>query len=251
MRTVLFCTALAILAAIPRHGRGAGPEAPTSPLPVYECQRIDRDLQLSGKVDDPLWRQARPMPLADPIDGKPCRYRTTAKMLYNARYLYLAFECQDEYVWGTLADRDSEIYTEECVEAFLCPSGKVRQYYEINVSPRNTVFDAFILNGRPCNGPRTNFLGLKEYNCPGLLTNVSVDGPLGARGAKGWSAELAIPLASLIGADNLAPQPGDQWRMNLFRIDSPEKDRLEFYSWSITGANDYHRPWRFGTLRFR
>jgi hypothetical protein len=232
------------------HVRAAGGEAEGAKTPAYECRRIGRDLALSGKADDPLWRQAPPMELGNPVDGKPGRYRTTARMLYNGRFLYLAFACEDEHVWGTFTERDAEIYTEECVEAFLCPSGKVRQYYEINVSPRNTVFDAFILNGR--SGPKTrdHFLGLKDYTCEGLATKVHVEGPLGRPGAKGWSAEYAIPLRRLVGADNLAPQPGDEWRMNLFRIDSPKKGQMEFYSWSPTGANDYHRPWAFGVLRF-
>lgn len=249
-RTVLFCTAV-LLAIVPCVAESAEPGAARGPLPCYECKRVDRELNLTGKVDDPLWQQAPPMPLADPINGKPGRYRTTAKMLYSATHLYIAFQCEDEYVWGTFTDRDTEIYTEECVEAFLCPSGKTRQYYEINVSPRNTVFDAFILNGRPAGGERTNFRGLKDYTSEGLATKIHVDGTLDAPGAKGWSAEFAIPFTSLVGADRLAPQPGDEWRMNLFRIDSPQKGRMEFYSWSPTGANDFHRPWCFGVLLFK
>ncbi|MCR4411491.1 MAG: carbohydrate-binding family 9-like protein [Thermoguttaceae bacterium] len=245
---------LALLGGTILMGRGvlaAEPAMRNTALPVYECRRVERDLSLSGKADDPLWREARPMELAGPIDGKPGRYRTTARMLYNDRFLYLAFRCEDERVWGTFTQRDAEIYTEECVEAFLCPSGMVRQYYEINVSPRNTVFDAFILNGRPWNGPRVNFRGLKEYTCDGLVTKTHIDGPLDAPGAKGWSAEFAIPFASLIGPEHLTPRPGDRWRMNLFRIDSPEKGKLELYSWSPTEINDFHCPWRFGTLVFR
>ena len=250
-RMTLLCAAAAILLAVPAECLSAAPETAGAALPVYECKRIDRDLQITGRVDDPLWQQAEAMKLADPISGKPGRYRTTARMLYSPTHLYLAFQCEDEYVWGTFTERDTEIYTEECVEAFLCPSGKVRQYYEINVSPRNTVFDAFILNGRPWDGPRTNFRGLKDFTCEGLVTKVSIDGRLGEPGAKGWSAEFAIPLLSLVGPDHLAPQPGDQWRMNLFRIDSPQKGKMELYSWSPTGANDFHRPRCFGTLRFK
>lgn len=250
MRTVLFCAA-AVLAVLPPKGQSAEPDAARAPLPCYECRRVDRELNLTGKVDDPLWQQAQPMRLADPIDGKPGRYQTTARMLYSATHLYLAFQCEDAYVWGTFTERDAEIYTEECVEAFLCPSGKTRQYYEINVSPRNTVFDAFILNGRSIGGERTDFRGLKDYTCEGLVTKIHVDGALEQPGAKGWSAEFAIPFTSLVGADRLAPQAGDEWRMNLFRIDSPQKGKMEFYSWSTTGANDFHRPWRFGVLLFK
>lgn len=219
-------------------------------LPIYRCPRIDRDLRLTGQADDPLWQRAEAVPLNKPTDGKPGRYRTTARMLHNARHFYLGFECEDEYVWGTLTEHDSEIYTEECVEAFICPSGKVRQYYEINVSPRNTVFDTFILNGRAENGGRGDFRSWKEYTCDGLLTMVHIQGELGVRGARGYSVEYAIPFSSLVGADNLEPQPGDTWRINLYRIDSPQPRQLEYYAWSPTGANDFHRPWCFGTLVF-
>jgi len=219
-------------------------------LPIYRCRLVDRDLVLSGKVDDPLWQQAEVIHLNNPTDGQPGRYRTTARMLYNTRCLYVAFECEDHYVWGTLTERDSAIFGEECVEAFICPSGRIRQYYEINVSPLNTVFDAFILNGRPLAGEWTNFRAWKEFTCEGLVTRVQVNGELGKEGAKGWSAEYAIPFASIIGSDQLTPLPGEEWRVNLYRIDSPEPKHLEYYAWSPTGANDFHRPWCFGVLKF-
>ena len=219
-------------------------------IPTYHCRPIDRDLNLTGKADDPLWRQAEVIHLNNPIDGQPGRYRTTARMLYSARCLYIAFECDDEYIWGTLTEHDAAIFGEECVEAFICPSGKMRQYYELNVSPRNTVFDAFILNGRPTTGEWTNFRAWKEFSCDGLVTRVWVNGELGKQGARGWSAEYAIPFAAIIGSDNLAPQPGEEWRINLYRIDAPQPKHLEYYAWSPTGANDFHRPWRFGVLKF-
>jgi hypothetical protein len=28
------------------------------------------------------------------------------------------------------------------------------------------------------------------------------------------------------------------------------KGKLEFYAWSPTGANDFHRFWKFGYLKF-
>jgi Carbohydrate-binding family 9 len=223
----------------------------TMRLPIYDCRLVDRDVVVSGKGDDPLWRQAEVIHLNNPIDGQPGRYRTTARMLYNTRCLYIAFECEDHYVWGTLTERDAAIFGEECVEVFICPSGRIRQYYEINVSPRNTVFDAFILNGRSLTGEWTDFRAWKEFTCEGLVTRVWVNGELGKKGAKGWSAEYAIPFSAIIGSDNLTPQPGDEWRINFYRIDSPEPKQLEYYAWSPTGANDFHRPWCFGVLKFR
>jgi len=218
--------------------------------PQYNCPRIERDVVLSGKVDDPLWQLAEVAVLTDPINGAEKSYLTTVRLLYNTRYLYIAFNCEDEYVWGEYTERDSQIFTEECVEAFICPSGQFRQYYEINVSPRNTVFDAFILNGREPGGER-HMLSFVDYTCEGLQTVVHIDGQLGVPGAKGWSVEYALPFRSLIGNDHLIPEAGDCWRLNLYRIDSRVRNELEFSAWATVGINDFHLPQYFGTLCFK
>ena len=218
--------------------------------PSYTCKRIDRDLALSGKADDPLWATAETAVLADPVTGAPGKFRSEAKLLWNAHYLYIAFLCEDDYVWGTHTERDAPIWKQECVEAFICPSGKMRQYYELNVSPRNTVYDAAVLNGTPENGPH-NLVSFTEFTTPGMITMVHVDGELGVRGgAKGWSAEYALPFTSLIGHDHIVPEAGDAWKLNLYRIDSYEENILDLYSWAEVGKRDFHRPWMFGTLRF-
>lgn len=217
--------------------------------PHYLCQRIDRNLTLTGKLDDPLWQSAEAVELTDPINGEPKPYHTTARLLYSAQYLYIGFACEDNFVWGSLTERDDPIFTEECVEAFICPSGKMRQYYEINVSPLNTVFDAFILNGREPAGERrmTSFV---DYTCEGMVTQVHIDGQLGVPGARGWSVEYALPFLSLIGNDHLIPEPGDEWRLNLYRIDSLRRNELDFAAWATVGIIDFHLPEHFGTLRF-
>jgi len=187
--------------------------------------------------------------LSDPVTGAPGKFRTAVKLLYNDRSLYIAFVCEDDYVWGTYSERDDPIWKQECVEVFICPSGKFRQYYEINVSPRNTIYDSAVLNGTPEDGPH-NIISLPEYNTPGMVTKVHIDGELGAKGAKGWSAEYAIPFTALIGADHLIPRGGDEWRLNLYRLDSYEENKLDYYSWAEVGKRDFHRPWMFGTLKF-
>jgi hypothetical protein len=220
-------------------------------LPVYECNRINSEINLTGKVTDPLWKQANTAKLADPISGQPGKFNTTVKLLYNSKYLYIAFECVDDSIWGTITGRDSAIFTEECVEIFICPSGKTRQYYELNVSPRNAIFDAYIINGRSESGEKG--IGMrtwKDFTCEGMETKVNINIDPIKKIAKSWTVEYAIPFTSIIGSDNLVPLPGEEWRINFYRIDSPVKGKLEFYSWSPTGANDFHRFWKFGYLKF-
>ena len=219
-------------------------------LPTYHCPRITRDLALTGRVDDPLWADAPVITLSDPVTGATPNKRTEVRLLYNTTYLYIAFTGEDDYVWGTYTERDSPIFSEECVEAFICPSGKLRQYYELNVSPRNTVFDAVILNGRNEDGSNRRLTVMENFTCEGLITRVHIDGELGVPGAKGFSIEYAIPFLSLIGHDHLIPEPGDEWRCNLYRIDSQQPGKLTLYAWSPPGIPDFHIPWRFGRLVF-
>ena len=196
-------------------------------------------LTLTGKVDDPLWATANVDLLVDTVTGLPGPQRTEVRLLYDDTNLYIAFSCVDNYVWGTLTKRDSKIFNEECVEAFLCTSGKLRQYYEINVSPLNTIFDAIVLNGRNEVGGDRDFSTLVKYECAGLVTKVFVDGELGVVGARGWSAEYSIPFMSVIGHDNVVPEPGDEWRINLYRIDMHERKKQILSAWSPTGERDF------------
>ncbi len=221
------------------------------PLPTYTVARVDRDLALTGKADDPLWARAEAVALTDADTGAPARFATTVRALYNARYLYVAFTCEDDYVWGTVTEHDGAIYAEECVETFLAPSGSFRAYYEINVSPRNTVFDSYQLSRSLPDGSFRKLQFLRDYTCEGLVTKVSITGELNTPGgAKGWSVEYAIPFTAIVGRDNIVPNPGDRWRANFARIDTPRPEKPAFASWSPLGYHDFHRSYRFGWMVF-
>jgi len=64
-----------------------------------------------------------------------------------------------------------------------------------------------------------------------METQVYISGELSKPGAKVWTVEYAIPYTSIIGSENIVPLPGEEWRINFYRIDSPVKGQREFYSW--------------------
>ncbi len=220
-------------------------------LPEYICKKITRRIELTGKLDDSAWLEANVIKLVDAVSGNNGRFATEVRALYDDEFLYVGFHCEDSYVWGTVTERDGPIWSEECVEVFVNPANVAHQYYEINVSPKNTIFDSVILNRRTAGKPNESFIGLPEWNPEGLLTATHISGKADQPGqTTGWRAELAIPLTELIGAVNIPPQPGDVWRINFYRIDSPEKGVREHYAWSRTGREAFHLPWKFGYLRF-
>jgi hypothetical protein len=66
-------------------------------------------------------------------------------------------------------------------------------------------------------------------------------------GGESWSAEWAIPFASL---GVVGPRTGARWRANFYRIDQASGG--EYSAWSPTFADppDFHLPDRFGVLAF-
>jgi hypothetical protein len=220
-------------------------------IPSYTCKKIDRDLVLTGKIDDPLWHNVSAVSLQDAVTGRRGRFDTSVKVLYNDRFLYVSFYCQDDYIWGTKTERNSAIYEEECVEVFVNPANTIHQYYEINLSPKNVVFDACLINPRTAENDQAKFQNFPEWNLPKMETRTFIDGQADVPGkGKSWSCEFAIPLVDLWGAAHIPPHRGDVWRINFYRIDSPAKNQREHYGWSQTGKAAFHMPWRFGFLRF-
>jgi hypothetical protein len=219
-------------------------------IPTYRCTKIDRPLRLDGTLQDPLWEKAVAQPLYD-IHGRPGRFKTSIRTLYNDTYLYLGYECEDDYVWGTITERNGSVWEQECVEAFLNPGHTIHQYYEINVSPLNTVFDACIINGRTEADAEAPFIGFPDWDVKDLHTAVHVEGELQKPGAATrWCVEMAIPFAELFGAAHVPPHPGDTWRANFYRIDQPNHGQPEHYAWSKVDKVAFHLPWRFGILEF-
>jgi len=177
----------------------------------------------------------------------PPRFPTEARLCWDETHLYVAFSCRDTDIWGTYTQRDEPLFDEEVVEIFLCPSGNLAHYFEFEVSPRNTVFDANVFNPE---GDRRTMLVDREWNAAGLRTAVRVAGTLGQRDDHdlGWIAELAIPFADL-GLPG-PPAPDAQWRMNLYRIERGEVEEFSAWSPTLKSPPDFHVPSRFGTLVF-
>lgn len=215
--------------------------------PVYTCPKVDAAPVIDGRLDDEAWKHAPEVTLVLSEDGKPATKRTTVRMCWDDTNVYVAFDSIDTDIWGTFTQRDDHLFNEEVVEAFIDPDCDLVRYYEINVSPRNVVFDALICNPTDWTpGEGTDY----GWNCEGLRTAVIVDGTLDDRTDvdRGWTAELAIPFAGL---NVPTPKPGERWRLNLYRIDLTPKP-AEFQAWSPTLVSParFHIPSRFGTVFF-
>jgi hypothetical protein len=179
-------------------------------------------------------------PLLDAESGRSPRFPTRVTLEDAGELLRTRFDCEDPDPWATLAERDGDLWTEEVVEIFLAPGEATPLcYFEIEVNPLGTLFDARIVSPF---GDRREMTVDRGWRAERLISAVKVD-----RG-RGWRADLTIPWVALGGADARI------WRANFFRIDRPRAEAPrgapEFSAWSptcITPA-DFHRPERFGIL---
>ena len=127
------------------NGRMWGPKLDGTsgpPLPEYAIKKTAKKPSIDGKLDDEVWKQATPQTLTTSFDGRPVQRKTTFRMLYDDTNIYVAFDCEDPDVWGTLKKKDDPIYNEEVVEVFFDANGDGATYNELQVSPHNVNFDA-------------------------------------------------------------------------------------------------------------
>jgi len=217
----------------------------TVSLPMLPVPRVAHNIRVDGDLHKAPWTQLAPIWLA-PSHGRaaPHGFQSTAlRVCHDGVRLYVAFDCEDSAIVASHTGRNAPIYQEDVVEAFLAPGADPRRYFELETSPRNAWFEARVENP---DRRRDTMRVDRNWVCAGFEHAVKM---LGRRdgGGESWSAEWAIPFASL---GVVAPRTGDHWRANFYRIDQASGG--EYSAWSPTFADppDFHLPDRFGVLAF-
>jgi len=212
-------------------------------LPVYEVARTATPIKVDGKLDDPAWTKTRGVGnFVNNLDGSPSQYKTEAKLLYDDNFLYFSFRCADDNIWATFKRRDQHLWEEEVVEVYLQADPHQPSYIELEVNPLGTMLDIDLLDVRKP-------LHYESWNSEKLEWGVQVFGTVDGKGGdREWTCEIALPMEDIVTAPHLPPQPGDHWRLNLYRVEKlPTPAEL---AWSPTLKSDFHFPSRFGEIVF-
>jgi hypothetical protein len=212
-------------------------------LPVYEVARVRSSINIDGKLDEKAWADA---PLVGTFvnnrDGSRSELQTEARVLYDERFIYFAFRVVDQNVWATMKRRDEHLWLEEVVEVFLQANPSIPNYIELEVNPLGTMLDIYLID-------RRKPLHYESWNSEHLRWAVQVEGTVdGQDGDRGWSCELALPFEDIASATHVPPQPGDRWRMNLYRVE--QKPKVAELAWSPTLQDDFHVLPRLGEIVF-
>ncbi|MCX7804422.1 MAG: carbohydrate-binding family 9-like protein, partial [Planctomycetota bacterium] len=205
--------------------------------PSYRCRRTARPVVIDGDIADAAWKDAVWVDLAPAEPPSPDwkGLRTRAAALFDDRFIYVAWECEDGEIISTLKKRDDPIWSEDCVEFFLSQMPGDGVYFEFEVNPDGVLFDALIV--RDAGGGRHAVL---SWNPPKAAAAAG-------RTAGGYTVELAVPLGETFSGRPVPPWHGDRWRGNFYRIDCSKEGAFDY---GFSPVRDFHDTSKFCEIVF-
>jgi Carbohydrate-binding family 9 len=194
--------------------------------------------------------ECKPVHLRRATDAASPRLGTSVAVWYDDEFVTVLFSAADDHVDATHLQHDAPLYEHDVVEVFIAPE-RVTDYFEFEISPRGTMFDARVHSP---DGVRATMQVDRDWNCEGLFavirktTEQDISLPTKSA-AMTIDTLIRIPFAAL---DRSTPAAGEEWRGNFFRIDRHPEHGDELSAWQPTMKTpaDFHVTAAFGVLRF-
>jgi len=207
---------------------------PGADVAAIESKWASRAPVIDGVLDDPCWREANWVSgfTRQTIGGSP-QFETTAMVVYDEEYLYVAFLCSDDmrHLSNDIRlNRDGEVWLDDCVEVFMDVDHDHEDYFHV-ISNRS--------------GIRFDEIGRLKPKSWDSDWKVGV-----AKGRERWTVEMAIPFRDVRTTPETkqfpTPIAGETWGIDFCRANHriPEKS-----SWTLT-QNTFHDPIHFGHIVF-
>lgn len=247
---------------------------------------------LTGDLSKPAWAAvAFTDSFVDIATPTAPQFRTRAKIRWDDAFLYVAADVEDEVAWANITStchcvdpaHDQVIFHDNDFEIFVDADGSTHAYKEYEMNCLNATWDLSLNKPYddggsenssrvfgpagwdyppPIGGPRSMHAGAFVRGVP--------NNP--AAPARGWTVEVALPLASL--AENttaaVPPAPGSFWRINFSRVEwavkvvdggyqkfpscqscaAPGSNAEDDWVWSPMGSVAMHLPEKWGFLQF-
>ena len=182
----------------------------------FEARKTPTPPVIDGVIDDIVWAHAQTIDdfFAYQSGGDPPAAATTARVLWDEQFLYVAFEMNDVDIRPssiTTGDtgRDAELFRGDVIELFIRESRDSPKYFEFEWSPNGTdVFDARF--------------DQRRFGPPGTAWNTDIEWAVTVDGTidnftdqdGSWTVESAIPLEAFG-----AIATGSEWTFAVARYD--------------------------------
>jgi hypothetical protein len=192
-------TLRAVVVSVGLAGASASAQAPA--VPALSVGSLAGSIAVDGDLSEPAWATAESTDAftqTDPMEGAAPSGRTIVRVLADPKALVIGIVCDDPNPAGIVSysvRRDASLGSEDHVRVVLGPFFDGRSGYVFAVNPGGARYDALIE--------------------PGGEENVDWDGIWEAgtaRGPRGWSVEIRIPIQTL------SFKPGlREWHLNVQR----------------------------------
>jgi hypothetical protein len=217
MKNVISLFVILLCLGISIKSRAAEPD---TLKPRFTAVRIDSTMNLSGKLDDPLWLRSLPVDLTYeilPRENTRVRQKTTVMALYDDENLYFGFRCYDTLPSGIRAhfsDRD-KIFSDDYVIVSIDTYNDYQKAYEFAVNPYGIQGDLLMMGA----GNEDPSYDMVWYSAA-------------SRNAEGWTAEIAIPFKSL----SFSSDKTQEWTITILRC--VPRDSRYLLNWTRLDRNN-------------
>ena len=197
-----------------------GPEVLTATRGEVGAVCVRKGPAIDGTLDDPIWLLCPPLKLGKIQSDEIGDVVTVARVLFDAKNMYVAFDCAEKDTDSILADAavpDDDVWKDDSVEIFVS-SDVEKSYSQIALNSKGVVMDARSVEGSE--------------------TDTAFDSKAVAKASveknKRWIVTVAIPLET-IGVD-----PTKGFALNLNRTKPAEFGGFIESTWSSKGRSSYH-----------
>ena len=170
-------------------------------LPVLRAGGAADTLTIDGLLREPAWTDADAADAftqTDPAEGTPATRRTTVRVLAGPDVLVIGVMCEDDAngIVSFSVSRDAGLQAEDHVRIVLGPFRDGRSGYVFAVNPRGARYDSLITSGGDA----------ESVEWDGIWEAATASTP------NGWSAEIRIPIRTLIFKPDV-----HEWHFNVER----------------------------------
>jgi len=227
--------------------------------PVYVAKRAPAPPALSGDWAGAVWKEANTLrvthflpKLENGLEDSGHRPDTRARVLYDAKGLYVHFRVKDQYVRSITTAYRGPVWEDAAVELFVQPKA-ARGYFNFEINCGGAMMLSYHENTewkgeslRPGGGvPWELASKVKIFHSMPETVEPEIAGPVT------WHIEYFIPFELF--EEYLGPLggvAGQTWRANFYKI-AETNSHPHFGAWSkIEEGNSFHQPEFFGYLRF-
>jgi len=212
----------------PARAAARSPQTASPTLRSADAVRVERAPKLDGTLDDPLWKQAKPIEQffqKEPAEGQVPTERTEIRILYTQHEVYFGVYCYDS--------QPSQIVAGELRRDV---SQDLDDHFEILIDSRHDRRNAYVFEFNPL-GTQLDGLISEEANQQNSLNGADFDSGWDgiwtseARITKdGWSATIAVPFSTL----NFTKSKNVVWGVNFKRFIRRKNEEDLWAAWRRT-----------------